>query len=249
MLKHIVLLILCMLSSTGGLSTEQVCVWSEADSVSFEEIISPSLVKSKLCSLSQISPQLIAQTKMDKTFTKLIPTAKNTIRFALLSFIKTTPEKFLELVNDHATMLRLIENIKELKRLDIKNMEELTKLNAKYAQNHPDLDFENSSFTKSKIWYGKRPPIGVTVDRINHTYDFYDDENNLNSVSNLIAADKYFEDSYMMWSFIPFEGGTLIQLYSEDRINVSFPEFVLNIIKKEAPEETVKLINKLKHEF
>ena len=102
---------------------------------------------------------------------------------------------------------------------------------------------------RSKIWYGKGRPIGVTVDRINHTYDFYDDENNLNSVSNLIAADKYFEDSYMMWSFIPFEGGTLIQLYSEDRINVSFPEFVLNIIKKEAPEETVKLINKLKHEF
>ncbi|MBI2522403.1 MAG: hypothetical protein HYV97_18430 [Bdellovibrio sp.] len=128
-------------------------------------------------------------------------------------------------------------------------MDEMLQLNSQYAQKHPDIDFAHSTFTQTKIWYGKRPPLGVTVNRINHTYDFYDEDNSLNSVSNLISADKYFDNSYMIWTFIPFEGGTLIQLYSEDTINVSFPEFVLNIIKKEAPEETVKLINKLKNEF
>ncbi|HAZ11447.1 MAG: hypothetical protein A2X86_10715 [Bdellovibrionales bacterium GWA2_49_15] len=242
--KLILGLTLFLLSPLSGASAaESVCLWSG------EKINSPSVVKIKLCSLSQISPQLVAQAKADKTFTKLIPTEKNTIRFALMSYVRVSPEKFLALLNDHATIRRLIENIKELKTLEVRNMDELASLNAQYAQTHSDIDFESSTFTKTKIWYGKKPPIGVTVNRLNHTYDFYDEEKNLNSVSNMISADKYFDSSHMIWTFTPFDGGTLIQLYSEDKINVSFPEFVLNMIKKEAPEETVKLISKLKNEL
>ena len=226
--KLILGLTLFLLSPLSGASAaESVCLWSG------EKINSPSVVKIKLCSLSQISPQLVAQAKADKTFTKLIPTEKNTIRFALMSYVRVSPEKFLALLNDHATIRRLIENIKELKTLEVRNMDELASLNAQYAQTHS----------------GKKPPIGVTVNRLNHTYDFYDEEKNLNSVSNMISADKYFDSSHMIWTFTPFDGGTLIQLYSEDKINVSFPEFVLNMIKKEAPEETVKLISKLKNEL
>ncbi|KKU74931.1 MAG: UvrD/REP helicase [Candidatus Wolfebacteria bacterium GW2011_GWA1_47_6] len=107
--KLILGLTLFLLSPLSGASAaESVCLWSG------EKINSPSVVKIKLCSLSQISPQLVAQAKADKTFTKLIPTEKNTIRFALMSYVRVSPEKFLALLNDHATIRRLIENIKEL---------------------------------------------------------------------------------------------------------------------------------------
>ena len=138
--------------------------------------------------------------------------------------------------------VRLIENIKELKRLDIKNMEELTKLNAKYAQNHPTSILKTLHLPRSKIWYGK----GAPIDSWSNQYTYEHDENNLNSVSNLIAADKYFEDLYdvELYSLWRRDAHSIIMRTG----SASHFKFVLNIIRKR-PEETVKLINKLKHEF
>ncbi|MBI2520760.1 MAG: hypothetical protein HYV97_10095, partial [Bdellovibrio sp.] len=101
-------LIFCLLLSANEVfATEQVCHWSSDNSIPSEKTVSASVVKFKLCTLPQIAPQLIIQTKANKTFTKLIPTDKNTIRFAMLSFVNATPEKFLSLMNDHATIRRL----------------------------------------------------------------------------------------------------------------------------------------------